>query len=128
MYFCADKSTKNSRQELLARTPLHRLIITKGLRSYCTHSRIILSVMIAPLEPSISLRSWLANNSKGRCSLKLFLKNRGLLETGRFLSANYLTSTISSATRNLSICSKEIFRFLPLVEMTRAPILLVRAS
>jgi len=57
MYFCADKSTKNSRQELLARTPFHRLIITKGLRSYDTHSQISLSVMIAPLEPSISLRS-----------------------------------------------------------------------
>ena len=32
------------------------------------------SVMIAPSEPSISLRSWLANNSKGRCSGKLFVK------------------------------------------------------
>jgi hypothetical protein len=65
-------STKSSRQELLARTPLHRLIITKGLRSYDAYPRIILSVMIAPSEPSISLRSWLANNSKGRCSWKLF--------------------------------------------------------
>jgi len=37
MYFCTDKSTKSSRQELLARTPLHRLIITKGLRSIDTH-------------------------------------------------------------------------------------------
>ncbi len=59
-------STKNSRQELLARTPLHRLIITKGLRMCDTYSRISLSVMIAPGEPSISLRSCLANNSKGR--------------------------------------------------------------
>ena len=74
MYFCADKSTKNSRQELLARTPLHRLIITKGLRSFDAYSRMVLSVMIAPSEPSISLRSWLANNSKGRFSWKLFLE------------------------------------------------------
>jgi hypothetical protein len=65
-------STKNSRQDLLARTPLHRLIITKGLRSFDAYSRMILSVMIAPSEPSISLRSWLANNSKGRFSWKLF--------------------------------------------------------
>jgi len=72
VYFCADKSTKSSRQELLARTPLHRLIITKGLLTYDACSRIILSVMIAPSEPSISLRYWLANNSKGRCSWKLF--------------------------------------------------------
>jgi len=85
MYFCADKSTKSSRQELLARTPLHRLIITKGLRSYNAYSRISLSVMIAPLEPSISLRSWLANNSKGRCNWKLFLKYWGFLKTGQFL-------------------------------------------
>ncbi|MEP0009639.1 MAG: hypothetical protein ABJF72_10620, partial [Balneola sp.] len=77
-FLSTGSSTKNSRQELLARTPLHRLIITKGLRSYCSHSRIILSVMIAPLEPSISLCSWLANNSKGRCSLKLFLKSSEL--------------------------------------------------
>jgi len=27
--------------------------------------------MIAPSEPSISLRSWLANNSKGRCILEV---------------------------------------------------------
>jgi len=33
--------------------------------------------MIAPPEPSISLRSWLANNSKGRCIWKLFLKTSG---------------------------------------------------
>ncbi|MBO6651650.1 MAG: hypothetical protein JJ892_07655 [Balneola sp.] len=58
VYFCADKSTKNSRQELLARTPLHRLNITKGLRSNDPYSRIILNVMIAPPEPSISLRSF----------------------------------------------------------------------
>ena len=68
-------STKSSRQELLARTPLHQLIITKDFRSYDTHSRIILNVMIAPSEPSISLRSWLANNSKGRFNCKLFLKS-----------------------------------------------------
>jgi len=73
MYFCADKSTKSSRQELLARTPLHRLIITKGHRSYDTYSQISQSVMIAPSEPSIPLRSFLANNSKGRCSWSLFL-------------------------------------------------------
>ena len=30
--------------------------------------------MIAPSEPSISLRSWLANNSKGRYSGKFFAK------------------------------------------------------
>ncbi|MEP2446275.1 MAG: hypothetical protein ABJI69_03520, partial [Balneola sp.] len=57
-FLSTGSSTKNSRQELLARTPLHRLIITKGLRSYDTHSRITLSVMIAPSEPSISLRSF----------------------------------------------------------------------
>jgi len=85
VYFCADKSTKNSRQELLARTPLHRLIITKGLRSYLTHLRISQSVMIAPSEPSISLRSWLANSSKGRCSWKLFLKSSDVLDTVLFL-------------------------------------------
>ncbi|MEP2448865.1 MAG: hypothetical protein ABJI69_16650 [Balneola sp.] len=43
---------------------MHRLIITKGLPAYDTYSRTSLSVMIAPEEPSISLRSWLANNSK----------------------------------------------------------------
>ncbi|MEP6361597.1 MAG: hypothetical protein ABJ287_04350, partial [Balneola sp.] len=47
-----------------ARTPLHRLIITKGLHSYDAYSQTNLNVMIAPSEPSISLRSWLANNSK----------------------------------------------------------------
>jgi len=41
-------STKSSRQELLARNPLHRLIITKGLRSNDAYSRISQSVMIAP--------------------------------------------------------------------------------
>jgi len=64
-------STKSSRQELLARTPLHRLIITKGLRKYDAYSRISLSVMIVPSEPSISLRSCSANNSKGRCKLEV---------------------------------------------------------
>ncbi|MBR9917794.1 hypothetical protein GYB29_08980 [bacterium] len=48
----------------MARTPLHRLIITKGLPAYDTHSQTSLSVMIAPEEPSISLRSYFANNSK----------------------------------------------------------------
>jgi len=42
------------------------------------------SVMIAPLEPSISLRSWLANNSKGRCGGGFILKSSGLL-TEQFL-------------------------------------------
>ncbi len=37
--------------------------------------KISLGVMIAPLEPSLSLRSWFANNSKGRCSWNLFLKS-----------------------------------------------------
>ena len=63
-FLSTGSSTKNSRQELLARTPLHRLIITKGLRTYDAYSQISLNVMIAPSEPSISLRSWLANNSK----------------------------------------------------------------
>jgi len=40
MYFCTDKSTKSSRQELLARTPLHRLIITKGLLTYDAYSQV----------------------------------------------------------------------------------------
>ncbi len=66
-------------RELLPRTPLHRLIITKGLPAYDTHSQTSLSVMIAPPEPSLSLRSLLANNSKGRCSWKLFLKMSGRL-------------------------------------------------
>jgi len=35
-------STKSSRQELLARTSLHRLIITKGLRTCDTYWRISL--------------------------------------------------------------------------------------
>ena len=86
MYFCTDKSTKNSRQELLARTPLHRLIITKGLLTYDAYSRISQSVMIAPPEPSLSLRSLLANNSKGRCSWKLFLKMSGRLSRIIFVS------------------------------------------
>ncbi|MEP2446435.1 MAG: hypothetical protein ABJI69_04330 [Balneola sp.] len=85
MYFWTAKSTKSSRQELLARTPLHRLIITKGLRSNDTYSRIILSVMIAPPEPSISLRSWLANNSKGRYSWKLFVRIEGYSKGGPFI-------------------------------------------
>ena len=37
--------------------------------------KISLNVMIAPSEPSILLRSFLANNSKGRCSWKLFRKS-----------------------------------------------------
>ncbi|MEQ9512732.1 MAG: hypothetical protein RJQ34_07410 [Balneola sp.] len=73
-------------RELLVRNPLHRLIITKGLRSYNAYSRISQSVMIAPPEPSLSLRSLLANNSKGRCSWKLFLKMSGRLSRIIFVS------------------------------------------
>jgi len=36
------------------------------------------SVVIAPSELSISLRSFLANNSKGRCNWKLVLKSSEL--------------------------------------------------
>jgi len=74
MYFCTDKSTKNSRQELLARTPLHRLIITKGLRSYGTHSRISQKCNDCSFGAVDFITFFLANNSKGRWSWR-FIRN-----------------------------------------------------
>jgi len=55
--------------------------------------------MITPSEPSISLRSWLANNSKGRCSWRLFLKSEEL-KTRQFLWVDYLTSETLSGTNH----------------------------
>jgi hypothetical protein len=73
MYFCTATELPQHRRQyqklptrIIGSNFITRLIITKGLRTYDTYSRISLSVMIAPGEPSISLRSCLANNSKGR--------------------------------------------------------------
>ncbi|MEQ9513964.1 MAG: hypothetical protein RJQ34_13635, partial [Balneola sp.] len=51
-------------------------------------------VMIAPSEPSISLRSWLANNSKGRCSWNFFLEIVRIINKTFFVSelSNFYTS------------------------------------
>jgi hypothetical protein len=57
MYFCTDKSTKSSRQELLARTPLQRLNHYKRSSYFLPHSRNSPSVMIAPCLPTGRLRS-----------------------------------------------------------------------
>ena len=82
-------STKNSRQELLALTPLHRLIITKGLRRHDAYSQISLNVMIAPFLPTGRLRSRRFHYVLGS---PIILKV-GVVGSFSEIVVNYLTST-----------------------------------